>query len=175
VVNRMKDRGDRTEREALALLIEQTPDLLVANAMRQLGAGRKDDIGDLHVFPDCAVQVKASKPSTLTAQCRTAAITAQIQAGRALSPHHVGMVKLHNVRTGTKWLASAVIWPTPVEPFEVKTAVAAAITRARDESLPLAQRISRISGRGATPYLLGPWEAWLASYRAVRLTQAEAA
>ncbi|WP_156250784.1 hypothetical protein [Pseudactinotalea terrae] len=172
MVNRMKDRGDRTEREALALLLETTPELLVRNAMRQLGAGRKDDIGDLHVFPDCAVQVKASVPTTVTARCREAAVSAHVQAGRALFPHHVGMVKLHNVRKGTKWLATALTWPTTIDPFEAKSAVAVAIARARDESLPLTERISRVSGRGAAPYLVGPWEAWLAAYRSVRDTEA---
>lgn len=171
MANRIKDRGDRTEREALAMLLATMPELLVANAMRQLGAGRKDDIGDLHVFPDCAVQVKASVPSTVPARCREAAVGAHVQAGRLLAPLHVGMVKLHNVRKGTKWLATALDWPVPVEPYEAKSAVSAAISRARDETLPLERRISRVSGRGATPYIVGPWEAWELAYRAVRLAE----
>lgn len=166
--NPIKDRGDRTEREALALLMEQAPDLLVPNAMRQLGAGRKDDIGDLHVFPDCAVQVKASMPSTVTARCREAAVGAQVQAGRLLAPMHVGMVKLHNVRKGTKWLATAIQWPTEVEVIEAGSAASTAIAHARDETHPPAQRISRVSGRGAAAYLVGPWQAWLDAYRSVR-------
>lgn len=171
MANRIKDRGDRTEREALALLLATMPELLVPNAMRQLGAGRKDDIGDLHVFPDCAVQVKASMPKTVTARCREAAVGAHVQAGRLLAPRHVGMVKLHNVRKGTKWLATALAWPTAVDPVEAGSAVSAAIARARDESLPLDRRISRVSGRGAAAYLVGPWEAWEAAYRTARFAE----
>ena len=53
VANRAKDKGDRAEREAAALLA----DLLGYKVRRKLGAGRADDTGDLDGVPDTVVQV----------------------------------------------------------------------------------------------------------------------
>ena len=53
MANRSKDKGDRAEREAAALLA----DLLGYKVRRKLGAGRADDTGDLDGVPDTVVQV----------------------------------------------------------------------------------------------------------------------
>jgi hypothetical protein len=53
VANRNKLKGDRAEREA-ALLVSE---LLGVPARRALGAGRKDDVGDVWGVPHCAIQV----------------------------------------------------------------------------------------------------------------------
>ena len=54
VTNRSKDKGDRAEREVQALLRS----LLGMDSIRRaLGAGRKDDVGDITGVPHTAVQV----------------------------------------------------------------------------------------------------------------------
>src|SRR6478735_12765266 len=58
VPNTNKRKGDRAEREAVAVLCELAPDLVVARPQRLLGAGRREDTGDLWVFPGVTVQVK---------------------------------------------------------------------------------------------------------------------
>lgn len=51
--NRSKLKGDRAELEVQALL----NDLLGVPARRQLGAGRKDDVGDISGVPDTCISV----------------------------------------------------------------------------------------------------------------------
>lgn len=51
--NPQKAKGDRAELEVAALL----SDLLGFTVRRKLGAGRKDDTGDLDGIPDTVVQV----------------------------------------------------------------------------------------------------------------------
>ena len=51
--NPQKAKGDAAEREVAALL----SDLLGFTVRRKLGAGRKDDTGDLDGIPDTVVQV----------------------------------------------------------------------------------------------------------------------
>lgn len=48
-----KQKGDRAELEVQGIL----RDLLGVNCRRALGAGRKDDVGDIHGVPETAVQV----------------------------------------------------------------------------------------------------------------------
>jgi Holliday junction resolvase len=54
MANRNKTKGDRAER-ALATLLTET---LGKPMRRMLGAGRKDDIGDIDGIDDTAIQVK---------------------------------------------------------------------------------------------------------------------
>lgn len=51
--NPAKDRGDRAEREVQAWFRDE----LGVPARRALGAGRKDDVGDIHGVPSTAIQV----------------------------------------------------------------------------------------------------------------------
>jgi hypothetical protein len=53
MANRAKAKGDRAELEVQGLL----RDHLGVHARRQLGAGRKDDIGDISGVPDTTIQV----------------------------------------------------------------------------------------------------------------------
>lgn len=72
-----KRRGDRAEREVQRLL----QDHLGIPARRALGAGRKDDIGDIHGVPDTTIQVanytdisraiREKLPATITQQQRS--------------------------------------------------------------------------------------------------------
>lgn len=55
--NPSKRRGDRAELEVQQLLRDQ----LGHPARRALGAGRTDDIGDIHGIPDLVVQVVNAK------------------------------------------------------------------------------------------------------------------
>jgi hypothetical protein len=48
-----KQKGDRAELEVQGLL----RDLLGVPCRRALGAGRKDDVGDIHGVPDTVIQV----------------------------------------------------------------------------------------------------------------------
>lgn len=51
--NPSKAKGDRAEREVQGIL----RDLLGVPARRALGAGRKDDVGDIHGVPDTVISV----------------------------------------------------------------------------------------------------------------------
>ena len=51
--NPSKDKGDRGEREAAALI----SGLLGYEVKRKLGAGRAEDTGDMHGLPDTVIQV----------------------------------------------------------------------------------------------------------------------
>lgn len=54
MANPAKRRGDNAEREVQGIL----RDLLgIASARRALGAGRKDDVGDIHGLPATCIQV----------------------------------------------------------------------------------------------------------------------
>lgn len=52
-MNSSKRKGDRAELEVQGIL----RDLLGVPARRALGAGRKDDVGDIHGVPDTVIQV----------------------------------------------------------------------------------------------------------------------
>lgn len=56
-MNPSKRKGDRAELEVQEILREE----LGVSARRALGAGRLDDIGDIHGVPNTAIQVVARK------------------------------------------------------------------------------------------------------------------
>jgi hypothetical protein len=60
VTGSSKRKGDRAELEVQGLLRE----LLGVPARRALGAGRKDDVGDIHGVPDTVIQVADWKDVT---------------------------------------------------------------------------------------------------------------
>jgi Holliday junction resolvase len=84
-----KDKGDRAEREISELLTELTG----LPVRRKLGAGRKDDEGDLEGLPDITVQVAAWK-DTLAA-VRTKPLEAEQQRLNAGTSLVVTLVKLN--------------------------------------------------------------------------------
>lgn len=84
-----KRKGDSAEREVQAIL----RDLLgVPTARRALGAGRTDDIGDIHGLPDTCIQVTARAdlaeairtklPETVAQQNRAGALFGALFARR---------------------------------------------------------------------------------------------
>jgi len=167
MANPQKSKGDRAEREALEYFICAAPDLVRDNPMRMLGAGRKDDIGDLAVFDDVVIQVKGFK--NLTAALRQGADGARAQSRNALLDLYVGMAPIPRARkTGLRWLASSYVWPgisgdlaLPDVPQVGNTGRAVEIVR---ESLsPVI-----VSRAGHDPMVISPIDVWLGSYRSLR-------
>ena len=186
--NASKNKGDRFERDAVAFLVAVVPDLLVDKPERMLGAGRKDDVGDLRVFPDVAVQVRAYAKAYLLTGLRSAAVDAAVQATNGRMPLSLGLVPFPNARANTqvKWLAAVTAWPDPhAAPRDFGAAASRAVawvrddvgqktkpsTRSRKVPVPHPNRVDRVAyihGRDAEPYYLAPVEAWLAVYRCLR-------
>lgn len=174
MANPSKAKGDRAELEAVEYLCSMVPHLVVTKPQRMLGAGRMDDVGDLRVFPDVAIQVRNYKLSQIGQALRSAAVDATQQAENGDLPFSFGLVPYPRARKDTvRWLASWIHHPgTPhagVEPLEFKT-VSKATEWVRDDQGPYGymvhpreQRIAHLTGSG-TPVYVAPAEAWLAMY-----------
>lgn len=107
MANAAKTKGDRGERAAVALLCALAPDLVCERPERMLGAGRRDDIGDLRVFDDVTIQVKTMKD--FTRAMRVASDDAYEQNERAGLRHALGMVPIPHASTApdaVKWIAA---------------------------------------------------------------------
>lgn len=175
--NSSKDKGDRNERAAVVELVAKAGDLTLPNAQRKLGAGRREDTGDLHVFPDVAVQVRAK--ADLGDALRTAAVDSVVQAGHGGMAYALGMVPVPQARQGTvRWLACCLSWPGGA-PGADEIAVFAQPTRAvahlrrEDLGVPRVRRIVQLARANAGPVFVAPIEAWLAAYRLVRSSGGE--
>ncbi|WP_277212346.1 hypothetical protein [Isoptericola croceus] len=167
MTNPAKIKGDQTEREALAWIATGWPHLLRPNAMRMLGAGRRDDIGDLSAIDDVVIQVKASNPRTLTAALRAAAHGAAAQRVNAAARFEMGLTKYPNARGGSvRWLATSLVWPGPVEAvLDAGAAVSKAVVFVRDEAGPArTDRVAVVHGRGLPVMYLAPAEAWMSAF-----------
>jgi hypothetical protein len=77
VASSSKRKGDRAELEVQALLQEH----LGVPARRALGAGRKDDIGDMTGVPGTTIQIAAWKD--ITAAVREKPLECAVQQARA--------------------------------------------------------------------------------------------
>ncbi len=88
MVNPSKDKGDRAELEVQAML----RDHLGVPARRALGAGRKDDVGDIHGVPQTVVQVANRKDVAGTV--RSKPLEAERQREHARVPFAVTFVRL---------------------------------------------------------------------------------
>lgn len=173
MANSSKNKGDRAEREAVEYLQQVAGDLVVPRAQRMLGAGRADDVGDLRVLPDVAVQVRNYKLDSLGAALRSAAVDAVAQAANGDMPHALGLVPYPRARAGSvRWLATWVRTPAglPVEVHEFAS-VSKAAAWVRDDQGPYGyrvwpreQRVAHLGGRGDHVFV-APAEAWLALYR----------
>jgi hypothetical protein len=167
MANRSKQKGDEAERDATVFLVDLCPDLVVAKPKRMLGAGRMEDVGDLWVFPDVAVQVKAYKPTSLSTALYDAARTSVDQAENGDMRFALGMVKIHNARPGTeRWLASVMEWPEEIVPTPFKAGTAAAAW-AHKHPAP-AHAIARVERGGSPVIYVAPMGTWIAAYRRVR-------
>ena len=167
MVNRSKAKGDKAELDATQYFIDLCPDLVVERPKRMLGAGRKEDVGDLWVFPDVAIQVKAFKPASLSAALYDSARTSVDQAANGEKPFALGMVKMHNARPGTeKWLASVLEWPEEADTVPFKAGTAAA-EWARKHPAP-DHAIARVERGGSPAIFVAPMGTWVSAYRRVR-------
>jgi len=166
VANASKNKGDRFEREAAAYLLEHAADIVLPDCQRLLGAGRKDDIGDLRAFVDVAVQVKAY--NNVLAALREGVAGARAQAERSGTELHLAMVPIPRVsRTNpdvVRWLACSYVWPTPVT-TDTFAMSGRALTWVRTADEPIDTRVATIATRGLEPVYLGSLQAWLAAYR----------
>ena len=164
--NPAKTKGDRAEREAAALLAVLAPDLVVKKPMRKLGAGRKEDTGDLSVLPDAAIQVKAW--SRMSRAVWAAATGAQAQAANGALAHHVGMTLVPKARTSSvRWVMSSTYWPVELgdePPVFGITDRAVAYLRA-EAGVPRCFRVALLRRAGVVDIWLGTVEAWLSAYR----------
>jgi len=91
VANSSKRKGDRAELEVQGLL----RDLLGVPARRALGAGRKDDVGDITGVPDTVIQVADWKD--VTRAVREKPLECEAQRGHSRSDVHGYM------RDGDPW------------------------------------------------------------------------
>lgn len=172
MANSSKNKGDRFEREAVPVLVDLLPEFALPKAMRHLGAGRAEDVGDLYVLADAAVQVKAWKD--MGAGIRAAAAGAVIQAGHGDKDIALGMVPILGTRKDqVRWLACVTPdrWPVPVEPVAEFALVSKALKWVRTDEPPHGfrawdrlERIGLLAGPGEKT-LIAPVEAWAAAYR----------
>jgi hypothetical protein len=176
MANSAKDKGDRFEREAVPVVVDLLPEFALPKAMRHLGAGRKEDVGDLYVLPDTAVQVKAWKDTG--SGIRAAAAGSVIQAGHGDMGYALGMYPILKTRAHqVRWLACVAPgrWPVPVEPVAEFAMVSKALAWVRADEAPYGfrawdrlERIGLLAGPGE-PTLIAPIEAWAHAYRQARL------
>jgi hypothetical protein len=104
--NPSKRKGDSAELEVQALL----NDLLGVPARRMLGAGRLDDIGDIHGVPDTTIQVANHKD--VAHAVRHKPLECEQQQARAGSTHGCTFIRLRGgdwrvVLTPEQW---ATMW-----------------------------------------------------------------
>ena len=169
MANSAKVKGDRGEREAVLVLKALVPDLVLPNAQRKLGAGRREDTGDLVVFPDVTVQVKTY--ATAGKALRDAAEAAEAQRVRAGTRFAFGMAPVPRARRGAvRWLASTLVWPGGElgqdDLFSVGL-VSRAIAHVRRDDLGIRRerRVAIVERAGAHPLYVAPVEAWIAAWR----------
>lgn len=179
MANAAKRKGDDNEREAVRFLTGAVPDLVsVANPMRMLGAGRKEDVGDLHLFGDVAIQVRAYQLKNIGLALRSAAVDATRQASHRMCRHGLGLVPYPRARArSVKWVAATETWPAPWllendrEPVLFKM-VTRCLDWVRDDEGPygyLARprhtRTALLATGNSPPIIVAPVEAWLHAYR----------
>jgi len=175
MANSNKRKGDRAELEAVAAVCRLAPDLVVARPQRLLGAGRREDTGDLWVLPGVTVQVKhRADPAHAV---RLAADAAAVQAARAGCGFAVGLVPIPRARAGTvRWVACGGAWPGPPHPEGVAVfgSVTLALQQVRrdDDAAPQrAHRVVVVRRAPTTDLFLGTLEAWLTGYRGALIGQ----
>lgn len=88
MANTSKRKGDRAELEVQGILRDE----LGVSARRALGAGRKDDAGDITGVPDTAISVKNWKD--ISAAVRTAPVEVEVQRENAGAFHAATFIRL---------------------------------------------------------------------------------
>lgn len=188
MANTAKNKGDRFEWKAVRY-IQAHPDgadlIDVKTPGRLLGAGRKDDGGDLHLFTDVAVQVKAY--ANLGSAVRESAYTSLDQASYAEKPYGVGMVPIPRAREDDVcWIYTTA--PNAL-PYYSADFSAPKVTFARISDLvawlvddqgpkgyrtwPRVQRIAELKQGSSKPVWCMTPEVWLQSLQINRQTNSE--
>lgn len=172
MANPSKDKGDRAERESVALLLDLLPEYCRDKSKRFLGAGRLEDEGDLYVLPDAAIQVKFW--DNISAAIRTSAHASVVQAGHGEKEYALGLVKISGARANqVRWLACVAPghWPVETEPVAEFAMASKALKWLKDDAGPYGyrvwnrlERIGLLAGPG-DPAIVAPIEAWAEAYR----------
>jgi hypothetical protein len=190
MTNRSKRKGDEGEREAVQMLLAMAPDIVHPAARRALGAGRKDDIGDVDIrtLTHVVIQVKKPNRANFPSYLRLAAKGAVTQRQNAIAQYHdirwgLGLVPipLAPMNGAVRWLAcvDAGEWPGPLPddltanggPFRFNAAgkmVAWLKTEKGPHgfmAFPREQRIATYGLVADDSIIVAPVEAWLAAYR----------
>jgi len=169
MTNKSKAKGDQGEREAVNVLRALAPDLTLPDAQRKLGAGRKEDTGDLVVFEDVTIQVK--NYVDVGRALREAALGAQLQGERARTRFALGMAPVYRARASSvRWLACVLDWPGGEPPSAELASFglplrAVAHVRREDLGIRREQRITVVERQGTPRIFVAPIEAWVASWR----------
>jgi hypothetical protein len=162
--NARKRQGDKAELAAILYLAGLAPEHTVERPRRVLGAGRRDDEGDILVFPGVAIQVKAWRQ--LSDAIREAATGAAQQAVNAEQHYHLGLSKRHAARTDS-WVASAASWPVSLDlagiPVIGQTARAVSIVTSSVE--PTTDRIVLVRRQGVPDLYVAHPDAWITAWR----------
>lgn len=187
MANAQKRKGDQAERDYLAHFTTVYPHLARPDAMRHLGAGRRDDVGDVRVMYGVACQVKHwSNVSAAIFDAVRGVRRQRFNGGDLLG---VGIVKVPRARPPRPvWIACALEdeWPAPVsdsaplfrqsgrlltwlatteDPPAVARARSAARTVAQRRALPPApaprEERAAVLQVGQARYVVGTEEAWL--------------
>lgn len=172
-----KAKGDGAEREVVGVLTELIPHLVMTNPRRLLGAGRREDEGDLYVLRDTTFQVRAYKNVALG--LRTAAADACVQQGFADTPMAVGLVPIPRSRKNldddhtVRWLAAAHDWPDPevsgrhtTEHFNSRS-LRKALAWMTDKTNEVPRHLRCVvleRPEPEVPLIVGPIQAWLHDY-----------
>jgi hypothetical protein len=164
MTNSSKNKGDRGEREAVEAFQLLCPDLLVWNAQRLLGAGRKEDVGDLLVIDDVAVQVKNFGPKYLSKAVYEAAEGARIQAGHGRKHYALGMVIVPRARKDkVRWVSVVEQWPTS-RLHDTASSAVQAIDKVVAAGID-AEYTVQVVRKGADPVILSSLPTWVRAYR----------
>lgn len=190
MANPSKRKGDDGEREAVRTLLDMAPDIVHPAARRALGAGRKDDIGDVDIrtLAYAVIQVKKPNQANFPSYIRQAARGAVVQKQNAIAQYHdirwgLGLVPIPKAPTtgAVRWLACVDVaeWPGSLPedltanggPFRFNAA-AKMVAWLKTErgphgfmAFPREQRIATFGLVAADSILVAPIEAWLAAYR----------
>ena len=165
MVNANKAKGDKHEREAVVAFLEHCPDLCVWNAQRLLGAGRKEDVGDLLVIEDVAVQVKAFKRESLSAAVFSAAAGAAVQAGHARKAFALGMAVVPRARKDkVRWACVVNDWPVAGRIHDTASSAVQAVDKVAAAGID-AEYTVQVIRKGAAPVILSSLPTWVRAYR----------
>jgi hypothetical protein len=169
-MNSAKNKGDAGEREAVEMFQTLAPDLVMVNARRKLGAGRRDDMGDLDVFNDVAVQVKCY--TDIVRALRESVVGAHAQAQRSGTTWSIGLAPIPRARRdGIRWIVISYEWPSAptvhLPSFGSSSlAIDYFLNKSNVIAVPNRDRVALVERKDKLLVILSPVTAWLDAYRA---------